>query len=198
MDFDKNISLETEHILLRPLEVTDADALSLVSKDDDNWTWFQQNLTDAQDVQAWVEESCKSRQKNQKYPFLIIKKDGNKAIGSSSYLNISIKDERLEVGSTWLGKEFHSTGLNREAKFLLLSYAFEHLNIKRLEFKTDVLNIRSRKAILKMGAIEEGILRSHMITQGGRRRDTIYFSILSSEWPEVKKRIFRDLEMTLC
>jgi RimJ/RimL family protein N-acetyltransferase len=98
----------------------------------------------------------------------------------------------LEIGATWLAKNYQGTGVNKTCKFLLIRFAFEELNYERVELKTDVLNQQSRKAILKIGAVEEGILRSHILIHDGRRRDTIYYSILKNEWEDVKKNIFAE------
>jgi RimJ/RimL family protein N-acetyltransferase len=111
-------------------------------------------------------------------------------IGSTSFGNIDLLHGRLEIGWTWLGRQFQGVGINREVKFLLLRFAFEALEIKRVEFKTDVLNQQSRRALKNIGATEEGVLRSHMIMPHNRRRDTIYYSILADEWPEVKANYF--------
>ena len=106
-------------------------------------------------------------------------------------MNIAMEDKRLEIGSTWLAKAYQGTGLNKFCKHLLLEYAFNEMGIIRVEFKTDVLNLASRKALLKIGATEEGIFRSHMQVYNGRRRDTIYFSILKDEWEDVKEKYFK-------
>jgi RimJ/RimL family protein N-acetyltransferase len=127
-------------------------------------------------------------------PFTVIDKDTKEICGSTSYLNFSWYDSRLEIGSTWLGKEFMGMGVNRPAKFALLSYAFEVMKIERVEIKTDNNNERSKAALLKVGMIPEGILRSHMKVHGGTgRRDSLYFSILRSEWQERKKAFFPEM-----
>lgn len=134
-----------------------------------------------------------AREQRSKYPFTIIEQSSGHIAGSSSYMAVSPENNRFEIGSTWLGKDFHGSALNRHCKFLLFRYAFETLGVRRLELKTDVLNLRSRKAIMKMGAQEDGILRSHQVMLGGRVRDTVYYSIIDHEWPEVKERVFGDL-----
>ena len=129
------------------------------------------------------------------HSLVIIDKASQKTAGSSSFGNISAKDKRLEIGATWLGRDFQGTGLNRICKFLMLQYAFENLGFERVEFKTDVLNLQSRKALKKIGATEEGILRSHTLMQDGRRRDTIYYSILKPEWENLKNSVFKGLDL---
>lgn len=194
MIFDTNIILESPEVVIRPLVQTDTDALYKIATDPDIWTWFTVILSTREDVETWVNEALAYREKKIRYPLIIINKSDQKPVGSTSFGNISEKDRRLEIGWTWLGKEFHHTGINKQVKFLLLSYTFEELMMERVEFKTDVLNLRSRKALQKIGATEEGVLRSHTLMPGGRRRDSIYYGILKSEWPEIKQRIFGDLE----
>ena len=126
-------------------------------------------------------------------PFTVIDKHTNEVVGSTSYLNISWFDNRVEIGSTWLGTAFIGTGVNRPAKFALLSYAFEVMKIDRVEVKTDNLNERSKAALLKIGMIPEGVLRSHMQVHSNRRRDTLFFSIIRGEWEERKQHFFPDM-----
>jgi RimJ/RimL family protein N-acetyltransferase len=110
-----------------------------------------------------------------------------------SLMNISIHDLRTEIGSSWLGKNFRSSGLNRHAKYVMMKYAFEEMGFERVEFKTDVLNARARKGLRNIGGIEEGILRSHMTMWNNRRRSSIYYSVLKEEWPTLKVTIFKDI-----
>jgi RimJ/RimL family protein N-acetyltransferase len=121
--------------------------------------------------------------------FTIIDKNKNQVIGSTSFGNISERDKRIEIGWTWIGKEFHGKGFNNNAKYLMLRYCFEKLDFERVELKTDILNTPARKAMTKIGFIEEGILRSHTLMTNNRRRDTIYFSMLKSEWNEIKMKL---------
>jgi RimJ/RimL family protein N-acetyltransferase len=126
-------------------------------------------------------------------PFAVISKTTGRAIGSTRYANIDKANRRLEIGWTWYGRAFQRTAVNTETKYLLLRHAFETLGCIRVEFKTDVLNERSRRALLRIGAKEEGIFRRHMILVDGRVRDTVYFSIIDSEWPEVKAQLAQKL-----
>ncbi len=111
-----------------------------------------------------------------------------------SFLNISYHDLRLEIGSSWLGKDFRGTDVNRHSKFSMMRYAFEELNFERVEFKTDVLNERARNGLRKIGGIEEGVLRSHMTMWNDRRRSSVYYSVLKNEWSQLKQTIFKDIE----
>jgi RimJ/RimL family protein N-acetyltransferase len=141
----------------------------------------------------WIGEALAGRRAFNRMPFLIIDKDNNQICGSTSYGNISFYDKRIEIGWSWLGIDFMGTGVNRNAKFALLSHAFEAMQMERVEVKTDYLNERARAALLKIGMYEEGVLRSHMQMHSNRRRDTVYYSIIRDEWLAVKKRFFPDL-----
>ena len=122
-------------------------------------------------------------------PFAVVRRSDNAVIGSTRYLNITPADRRLEIGSTWYVVGAWGTAVNPECKLLLLSHAFETLGANRVELRTDRLNERSQAAILKLGAIREGVLRRHMKVHGGRMRDTVVFAIISPEWPRVKARL---------
>mgnify|MGYP002777138386 CR=1 FL=1 len=135
---------------------------------------------------AYIRQALAERTAGTKYPFAIFDKSVGQYAGSTSYGAISQADQRLEIGWTWIGKTFQRTGLNRNCKLLLLSYAFETLGFERVEFKTDTRNLQSRKAIQEIGATLEGEFRSHSIMSDGHRRNTVYYSILKNEWPDVK------------
>lgn len=184
--------LENEHVQLRLLR-SDDDGLLPLALEPETWKHTVTKIASAIEYYNWLNQCISEHEQQTRFPFVIIDKQTGALAGSTSYGNISPVDKRLEIGWTWLGKPFRGTGLNRHCKFLLLSYAFEVLHFERVELKTDVLNIRSRKAMLKIGATEEGILRSHSLMHDGRRRDTIYYSILRSEWPAIKATIFKDL-----
>ncbi|WP_162427102.1 GNAT family N-acetyltransferase [Pontibacter pudoricolor] len=193
MNFEKDLHLESDRALLRPLQAHDLEQLQTIALDADTWRWNVTKITNTQDLQDWAQTAFTDRQLKRRYSFVILDKTTGRLAGSTSYGNISEADKRLEIGWTWIGKDFRGTGLNRHCKFLLLSYAFEVLQFERVELKTDVLNARSRQAMRKIGATEEGVLRSHTLMHDGRRRDTIYYSILKSEWPDIKATIFADL-----
>ena len=127
-------------------------------------------------------------------PFTIIEKETGLIAGSSSMGNISYYDLRFEIGWSWLGKNFRSTGLNKQAKFSMLRYAFDELNFERVEFKTDVLNARARQGLRNVGGIEEGVLRSHTKMWNNRRRTSIYYSVLKDEWPLLVQTIFNGMD----
>jgi RimJ/RimL family protein N-acetyltransferase len=194
MLFNLDTTLETDRVSVRVLTDNDAAALSEQANDTSVWSYFTSDLADEQSMKTWVGNAVKDFEKQTRVPWAIVDKASGSAIGSTSFGNIDLAHGRLEIGWTWLGKQFQGTGLNREVKFLLLSYAFETLQLKRVEFKTDVLNEQSRRALKNIGAIEEGVLRSHTVMPGDRRRDTIYFSILADEWPDVKAKVFAGIK----
>lgn len=190
--FDFNQILENSIARLRPLDANDYNAFLDIAFDDSIWIRTTNRIQSEEDLRKYVEDSIKERERNFRFPLTIIDRRVNRVAGCTSYANVSEKDSRLEIGWTWLGKEFQGTGLNKACKFLLLKNAFENLGIERVELKTDVLNLQSRKAMMKIGAVKEGILRSHTLMPDGRRRDTIYYSILKHEWKEIKETIFKE------
>jgi RimJ/RimL family protein N-acetyltransferase len=140
----------------------------------------------------YVEKSIKERENKTRYSFTIFDKRKNSYAGSTSFMNISNVDSRLEIGSTWIGKEFQRTGLNRNCKYLLLNFAFDELGVERIELKTDERNTASRNAIQKIGGQFEGILRSHTLMYDGFRRNTVYYSILKKEWEKIEKDFLKE------
>lgn len=186
--FDESITLETPRVLMRIIREEDAQELSELL-DPSLWDYFPAPIEGLDGVTQWINDTLAAFDAKQCIPFVTIEKATGKIVGSTRYANISERDMRMEIGYTWLGKDHHGSGLNTHQKYAMLENGFENWGLKRIEFKTDVLNERSRAALLKIGATEEGILRSHSIVSGGRRRDVIYYSILPEEWVEVKKRL---------
>jgi RimJ/RimL family protein N-acetyltransferase len=191
--FPDDFTLETPRVQLRLLKPEDVHALKILAKNADIWKYFTFDLSDDTALMNWIDEALAGRRVFNRMPFLIIDKDNNQICGSTSYGNISFYDKRIEIGWSWLGIDFMGTGVNRNAKFALLSHAFEAMQMERVEVKTDYLNERARAALLKIGMYEEGVLRSHMQMHSNRRRDTVYYSIIRDEWLAVKKRFFPDL-----
>jgi RimJ/RimL family protein N-acetyltransferase len=190
-----DLTLETKRALLKPLNVSDYHTfLNLAKQDADMWYYFSLNLGDEKQLQRWFEIAFADKAANTRRPFTIIDKQTGQTGGSSSLGNISMHDLRAEIGWSWLGKDFRSTGLNRHAKYAMMKYAFEELHFERIEFKTDVQNTRARKGLQNVGGIEEGILRSHMTMWNNRRRTSIYYSVLKDEWPGLKETIFKEME----
>jgi RimJ/RimL family protein N-acetyltransferase len=141
------------------------------------------------DMRHYVETALEDFERKVSLPFVTIEKSSNKIVGSTRFGNIDVKNLRAEVGWTWINPEWQRSYVNTEAKLLMLAHAFEVWECVRVEFKTDVLNAKSRNAILGIGAKQEGVLRRHMITETGRFRDSVYFSVIDSEWEAVKTNL---------
>ena len=192
--FGTEIHLENERVKLEPLSLDHLPFLSPIAIQNPKLLQYSPSkFGTVSYLKDFIESHIELRIKHQRYPFAIFCKTLNKYAGSTSYLNISNANQRLEIGSTWIGKDFQRTGLNRNMKFLLMRYAFETLECKRLEFKTDARNLQSQKAIQAIGGIYEGTLRSHTVMSDGFRRDTVYYSVLPSEWPNIKQSVFKSI-----
>lgn len=183
MSLDYNLILENDKVLLRPITRQDFSLLKPLAADPTLWVYFTQDLSIDSDFEEWATPALSG----ERLQFTVVDKQSNKIAGSTAFGNYSARDQRIEIGWTWLGREFQGSGINLQMKMLMLEYAFEILGMKRVEIKTDVLNQPARKALLKMGITEEGILRSHTLMTKGRRRDTIYYSVLEDEWKELRK-----------
>jgi N-acetyltransferase len=181
------VTLQGRHVRLEPLSLAHLDPLAEVGLDAELWRWTLAQLGSKDDVRRYIEAALTLQQAGAALPFAIV--SDNRVVGSTRYHNIDRANRRLEIGWTWVAKDWQRTPVNTEAKYLLLGHAFETLWCVRVEFKTDVLNEQSRRALLRIGATEEGTLRRHMITESGRWRDSVYYSILDTEWPAVKQRL---------
>ena len=194
MDFSTSIVLENSRVRLRPLELTDFEALKAVAFDPALWHYTLTRADDAVSLAAYLRQAVEARQQGLRYPFAIIDRATGELAGSTSYYNVAEADQRLSIGYTWVGTRFQRSGLNRAAKHLLLSHAFCQMRYERVELETDSRNQKSRTAMARMGATEEGTLRSHRITQGGLRRDTVIFSIIRGEWSGLRQTVFQEYE----
>ncbi len=191
-----DLVLETSRALLRPIDPADFDTFhTLARQDEEMWKYFSLNLGDEAQLRKWMDMAFADKDAGTRRPFTIIDKITGAIAGSSSMGNISYYDLRLEIGWSWLGKDFRSTGLNKHAKFAMMRYAFEQQSFERAEFKTDVENLRARQGLRNVGGIEEGILRSHMTMWNNRRRTSIYYSVLKNEWPGLKETVFKEMEV---
>jgi RimJ/RimL family protein N-acetyltransferase len=185
--FDKDIILENERVLLRPMTKEDAQNLLQVATEDEKLIQYSpSHIHTAVYLQNYVDTALRLREQHSRYTFTIFDKRSQKFSGSTSFLNISPYDQRLEIGATWIGRQFQKTGLNRNCKFLLLQYAFDTLDYERVEFRTDERNTASRTAIEKIGGRYEGLLRSHTLMPDGFRRNTVCYSILKQEWLQME------------
>ena len=188
--FPDTLILESDRILLRRLAETDLDHFRLLAQQPGIWTYFNRDLSISGELEEWVATAIEDCRQCRRFPFTIVDKSTGNICGSTSLGSISFYDKRIEIGWSWLGEEYMGTGINTDAKFLLLQYAFDTLDFVRVEIKTDNLNERAKKALLKIGAKPEGVLRSHMQMFNNRRRDSIYYSILQTEWPSVRATAF--------
>ena len=192
--FDQNIILENARALLRPLSMDDYDHLvQVATADHDLLQYSPSPLHTPQLFKGYVENALRERSDKFRYAFSIFDKKTNSYAGSSSFANISNYDGRLEIGWTWYGKKFQRSGLNRNCKYLMLSYAFEDLGAERVEFRIDERNTASRNAVEKIGGKFEGVLRSHMLMPNGFRRSTCFYSIIKQEWLPIKQILAKDL-----
>jgi RimJ/RimL family protein N-acetyltransferase len=183
------VTLEGRHVRLEPLSQAHHADLSAVGLAEELWRWIPTPVRTREEMSAYIQTALDEQARGVSIPFALIEKAGNRAIGSTRYGNIDRTHHRVEIGWTWVAPAWQRTAVNTEAKYLLLRHAFETLGCIRVELKTDSLNEESRNAILRIGAREEGTFRNHMITASGRIRHTVYFSVLDSEWPEVKSRL---------
>jgi RimJ/RimL family protein N-acetyltransferase len=138
---------------------------------------------------AYVRNALEQQAAGSAVPFATVERASDRVVGSTRYMSIDVPNRHVEIGSTWIGKAWQRTAVNTEAKYLMLRHAFENLGAVRVELKTDFFNERSRNAILRIGAKQEGIFRKHMLTWSGRWRDSVYFSIIDEEWPAVKRAL---------
>jgi RimJ/RimL family protein N-acetyltransferase len=183
------VILEGRHVRLEPLTTEHTARLAEIGLDADLWAWIPTPVRTPEEMSAYVQTALKEQAAGSALPFALIEKSSGRTVGSTRYGNIDRDHHRVEIGWTWVARQWQRTAINTEAKYLLLRHAFETLRCIRVELKTDSLNERSRGAILRIGARQEGIFRKHMITASGRIRHTVYFSIVDSEWPEVKARL---------
>lgn len=189
----KDTNLDGEHVFLIPLERSHSDALVTDSKDGKLWgLWFTQ-VPSPTTVNDYVEAALKDKSDGVSLPFVVINKLSGKIIGSTRFCHADASNRRLEIGYTWYSKSFQKTSVNTETKLLLLNHAFEELKCIAVEFRTHWHNMESRRAISRLGAKQDGIIRNHQIQDDGSYRDTVVFSILESEWQNVKKNLNHQL-----
>ena len=185
--------LQGNSVRLEPLTRDHHEALCTVGLQEEIWRWMPLQVHSSTDMRQYIEVALSAQEKGVEAPFVTVDAVSGKLIGSTRFMNIEMKHRRLEIGSTWIAPAWQRTATNTEAKYLMLQHAFGPLHCHRVEFKTDFLNQKSRNALLRIGAKEEGVFRKHMVTASGRIRDTIWFSIIDSDWPQVKSDLERKL-----
>lgn len=189
-----SITLTGKHVRLEPMTEAHIPRLAEIGVGQTFWDYmlYGDMKTEA-DMANWVRDILSRADRGTDLPFVVVHLKSGRIAGATRYLNIMPDDKGLEVGGTWYGVEFQRTVTNTECKYLLLTHAFETLGCIRVQIKTDSLNVRSQKAIERIGAVKEGVLRNHMILPNGRIRHSVFYSILDSEWLEVKKKLERML-----
>jgi len=185
----KPVTLEGRHVRLEPLTLSHHAELCEAAFDEELWRYTTSVIERPEDLREYIETAMRWQREGTALPFATVDKATGRAVGSTRYANIDRANRHLEIGWTWIARDYQRTYVNTEAKYLMLGHAFENLNCLRVEFKTDSLNEKSRRAIARIGAKEEGAFRNHMIMPGGRIRHSVYYSIIDSEWPEVKARL---------
>lgn len=183
------VTLQGKYVRLEPLSVEHLDGLCEFGLNPELWRWTTTRLSTREDMTGYLESALKDEQQGTARPFATISLESGQVIGCTRFGNIDPDNRKVEIGWTWVGVPWHRTAVNTEAKYLMLRHAFEELGCIRVEFKTDSINERSRQALLRIGAKEEGTLRNHMIVHDGRYRHSIYFSVIDSEWPAVKSSL---------
>jgi RimJ/RimL family protein N-acetyltransferase len=181
--------LEGAYVRLEPLSPDHLDALTAVGLDPDLWQWTLARNRTPDDMRRYVETALAEQRVGQALPFATVDRRSGCVVGSTRFGTIERAHRRVEIGWTWIARPWQRTAVNTEAKYLMLRHAFEVWGCVRVELKTNAKNERSRRAILRIGATEEGTLRKHYINADGTTRDSVYFSITDDEWPAVKQRL---------
>jgi N-acetyltransferase len=183
------VTLTGQYVQLEPMLPAHREMLADVGLDKELWRWIPDPVHTREEMFAYVDAALAQQVSGLSLPFTIVERASGKVIGSTRYANIERVHRRVEIGWTWVAPAWQRTPVNTECKYMLLRHAFETLGCIRVELKTDSLNEKSRKAIGRIGAREEGIFRNHMITSTGRIRHSVYFSVVDSEWPTVKRAL---------
>ena len=183
--------LEGSVVRLEPLRREHAELFWEIAKNDleDIFRWIPYSMKTPEDFERLIDKAFEEQERGESVVFATVERRSGRTVGSTRFMNIDRTNRRVEIGSTWIAPAWQRTGANTEAKYLMLQQAFEVWKCMRVELKTDAQNLKSRNAILRIGAKEEGTLRRHLITWSGRVRDTVYFSVLDNEWREVKARL---------
>lgn len=183
------VTLRGRHIRLEPLSLAHHAQLWEVAADPAIWRWNPRPVLSSEKMRLYIETALQAEAAGAQLPFATVLNTLEHAIGSTRFADIDRVNRHVEIGFTWINPRWQRTPVNTEAKYLMLRHAFEQWGCLRVELKTDALNERSRNAILRIGATQEGTFRRHMVTESGRIRDSVYFSIVDTEWPAVKERL---------
>ena len=181
-----SLVLEGRHVRLEPPSHAHSPDLAMVALDPELWRWTTVQIHSVDDLNAYIDGIIALRTSGAAIPFIAIDRATGRAIGGTRFANMDAQNRRVEIGWTWLGRPYQRRAFNTEAKLLMLSHAFDRMNCIRVEFRVNAFNIKSREAVARIGAREEGTLRHHMILPDGRLIDWVYYSILREEWPGVR------------
>lgn len=190
--FKQEIILQNERSRLEPITEAHYENLLPIALHKELWEFTGAKVRNEADFKRYFDTALAERASGRSYPFAIFDKQQNQYAGSTRYANIAFADKRLEIGWTWYHPALQRTGINKATKILLLDYGFGELGLNRIELKTSLLNLKSQGAMLKIGAVKEGILRRHSINEDGLVRDTVYFSFIKEEWPVIRETIFKE------
>lgn len=186
----KKVTLVGAHVRLEPLALTHAEGLFVAGRNEDIWRYMPcEPVATPEAMRRWVQQALEEAATRKRIPFAIFLRSEEELAGSTSFFDIRTHDRALEIGWTWLGKTFQRTPVNTECKYLLLKHAFEELKTIRVQLKTDSRNEQSQRALQRIGAVREGVLRRHMVVAGGYVRDTVMYSIVDDDWPDVKTHL---------
>lgn len=191
--YDQHIILEDDRARLEPLTQKHFDPLIAIALSNrDIWKFTMANIVDENSFTEYFITALKEKENKIAYPFAMFDKKENRYAGCTRFANISFRDKRLEIGWTWIDPLLQGSGINKHNKYLMLQFAFETLDLNRVELKTAGTNLKSQRAMEKIGAVREGVLRKHSINDIGAIRDTVYYSFISDEWPTTKENIFKE------
>lgn len=186
------IILENEKVLLIPFESERNRELKEIIFDDEIWKYMGMYVRNDKDFENYIKSTLKQKADGICYPFLVIDKATNKVAGSTRYGYLNHASQKCEIGWTWYGKDFQGTGLNKACKYELLNFGFEEIQFRRIQFSADLENLKSQKAIEKLGALKEGLFRNNYVDSEGKSKDDVYFSIILEEWQNIKRDNFRE------
>jgi RimJ/RimL family protein N-acetyltransferase len=190
--FETDIILEDELVILEPLAEKHFELLLPTAMQTMIWEFTLSKIYTPEDFRKYFDTALLEKKERRSYPFAIYHKQLQQYLGCTRFGNIDLKHKKLEIGWTWIDPQLHGMGFNKHCKFLLLSFCFDQLLLNRVELKTSTLNLRSQKAMLKIGAVQEGVLRNNFINDDGSIRSSMYFSFIKEEWPETRDRIFKE------
>ena len=183
------VTFNGTNVILEPLTMEHADELRIAVQDGELWKLWFTSIPSPETVEEYIQKALDMRENAGAMPFIIREKEAGKIIGCTRYFNVDETNQRLEIGYTWYSESYQRTSVNTECKYLLLTHAFEKLDAIAVEFRTHWHNHRSRAAIARLGAKQDGVLRNHTRSADGVYRDTVVFSIINLEWSAVKKSL---------